>query len=449
MNTTHDEALRINIDPQTTWQQIEGFGASGCWWAQWLGLWPEETLEPIIDLLYDKQRGIGLNQYRYNIGAGGGQEIPDRWRRSECYEVAPGQYDWSRDAGARRVLDAVCQRGVRELIAFSISPTVRMTRSGYASGATGGSSNLKHEAIPDFARFLIDVVKHLRHEGYPVSHLSPLNEPFWDWQPTKGQEGCHLEIDECVQVIRAVFEQIEEEGLDLEVSAIEAHDWHNAHLYADALMADAYIAERLKNYAVHSYWSDAASKEAFAKHVAEHYPHLKLWMSEWCEMVEGRDVTMNSALCLANTLHDDLTLGQACSWQYWIAVSKHDFRDGLIYVDEKTQSLTETKRLWALGNYSRFIVPRSYRVSTSGGMPLKTSAYLSPDELTLTVVAINPTNDVIRAALEVPNDFSVAQRYETSETHSLEPVKESSPDQVLEFPAQSVSTVVLERNGLN
>ena len=440
-----EQGLQLHIDPETTYQPIEGFGASGCWWAQWLGEWPDETLEPVIDLLYNTQTGIGLTQYRYTIGAGGGEEIPDRWRRSECYEVAPGVYDWSRDAAARRVLDMVCRKGVGQVIAFSISPTVRMTRSGYASGALDGGSNLRPEALADFARFLVEVVQELRRQGYPVTHLSPLNEPHWDWQPSKGQEGCHLEVGECVEVVRAVLGQLEQEGIDIELSAIEAHDWHSAHLYADALMAEPYIAERLKNYAVHSYWSDAPAKEAFAGHVAAHYPQLKLWMGEWCEMVRGRDVGMDSALCLATTLHDDLTLGGVSAWQYWIAVSKHDFRDGLIYVDEKTQSHTQTKRLWALGNYSRFIAPQSRRVALTGSGALKASAYLSPDARQLTVVVVNTADTAVAATLEVPAEFTVARRFETSSEHDLEPVEEGLPDRVLTFPPQSVNTVVVQK----
>ncbi len=32
-----DQELQLQIDPETRYQRIDGFGASGCWWAQWLG----------------------------------------------------------------------------------------------------------------------------------------------------------------------------------------------------------------------------------------------------------------------------------------------------------------------------------------------------------------------------------------------------------------------------
>ena len=76
---------------------------------------------------------------------------------------------------------------------------------------------------------------------------------------------------------------------------------------------------------------------------------------------------MESALVMANVIHDDLTIANVTSWQYWIAVSKYQYRDGLIYVNPLGQDVLQTKRLWALGNYSRFIRPGFVRLETQGG----------------------------------------------------------------------------------
>ena len=47
--------------------------------------------------------------------------------------------------------------------------------------------------------------------------------------------------------------------------------------------------------------------------------------------------------------------GGISSWQYWIAVSRYNFRDGLIYVNESEREIVPIKRLWAMDNFSRFI----------------------------------------------------------------------------------------------
>ena len=71
---------QILIDPQKTYQTIESFGVSGAWWAQEIGGWEEPDEESglpkrerIAELLFDREKGIGVSCYRYNLGAGSKQ----------------------------------------------------------------------------------------------------------------------------------------------------------------------------------------------------------------------------------------------------------------------------------------------------------------------------------------------------------------------------------------
>jgi len=187
----------IELDPSEEHQTIEGFGASGAWWAQDVGGWEEEVRDRVIRLLFDHDEGIGLSVYRYNIGAGSGKEIRDPWRRTETFEVTPGVYDWTRDRNAIWVAQAAHAAGVERFVAFANSPPARMTRSGLVSGAAtderGGwadlrvwmgdlpstltglelsprhtRSNLRPDMVDAFARYLVDIVRHLREvEGIP------------------------------------------------------------------------------------------------------------------------------------------------------------------------------------------------------------------------------------------------------------------------------------------
>jgi hypothetical protein len=116
-------------------------------------------------------------------------------------------------------------------------------------------------------------------------------------------------------------------------------------------------------------------------------PKLGYWMSEYCILEKndeiggggGRDLGMNTALYVARIIHHDLALAQARSWQWWTALSQVDFKDGLVYLDDgskgdtgrmgpQTRSLMhdgavrESKLLWTLGNYSRFVRPGMTRI---------------------------------------------------------------------------------------
>lgn len=69
--------LKLNINEEKRYQTIEGFGASGAWWAQIVGNWTHEdpisgkpVRDRISELLFSKTEGIGLGIYRYNIGGG-------------------------------------------------------------------------------------------------------------------------------------------------------------------------------------------------------------------------------------------------------------------------------------------------------------------------------------------------------------------------------------------
>lgn len=435
----------ISIQRTQTHQTIQGFGASGAWWSQIIGGWSEPNRQRIIDLLFSPTDGIGLTMYRYNIG-GGEQGLIDPWRNTQTFETAPGEYDWTRDANALWVLRAARDAGVSDVIVFANSPPGRMTYSGRAAGNPGGGSNLLPDMHDDFARYLIDITRYLiDEEQIPVRWISPINEPQWDWQPSKGQEGTHYTTDEIVSVLNALQAGLVQAGLEVEVSAVDAGEWANAAIYARRIFDDPALAAAFDHFAVHSYWSDAADKTKFVGFMEKYYPQVHLWMSEWTEMKEGRDYGMDSALLLANTVHDDLTLGGVTSWQYWIAVSKYNFRDGLIYTREHSERIEETKRLWTLGNYSRFVRPGAIRLeAASDNEAVLVSAYHHPPTDVLTIVLIN--NSVEPQAVMLPDVSAGAagsvEAYETSDAHDLALVYSGSPTAQVTLAPSSVTTFV-------
>ena len=189
---SESKKLSLVIDTDKTYQIIESFGASGAWWSQDVGGWANR--EQIAELLFDRHKGIGLTNYRYNIGAGstsGNSRIDDRWRQGESFEISPFEYDWSKDSNAVWFLNKAVELGVEEVTLFCNSPLERLTISGMAHGAEEGVSNLTPENYDDFARYVLDVAEHFVSEGVPVKFISPINEPQWGW--AGGQEGGHYD----------------------------------------------------------------------------------------------------------------------------------------------------------------------------------------------------------------------------------------------------------------
>jgi glucuronoarabinoxylan endo-1,4-beta-xylanase len=94
-----------------------------------------------------------------------------------------------------------------------------------------------------------------------------------------------------------------------------------------------------------------------------------------------------SALLMAQAIHSDLTTRNLNAWHLWWLYENGN-SGGCLY---DTNSKVWTKRLWVMGNFSRFVRPGYMRVSTSGTVPsgVQLSAYTNPADGTVVVVAIN------------------------------------------------------------
>jgi O-glycosyl hydrolase len=445
-NNLPPKNVKIIIDPAQTYQTVEGFGVSGAWWAQEVGGWQSDNRERVIKLLFDPDKGIGLTGYRYNIGAGAGAEIQDPWRRTESFEITREIYDWSRDSNAIRILELAYQAGATQLVAFANSPPARLTRSGMVSGAIDGQSNLGLNQEEAYAVYLADIIRHLREDrGLPIQWLSPVNEPQWKWNSSNNQEGCHYSPEEVVALLEALDKKIKEYNLEVNLLAPESGNWRSSRDFLNALANNPDLLSSLSVFSVHSYDSLSEDKKILANLIRTDFPHLRLWMTEWVEMRTGRDYGMTSAVTLAETIHQDLSLGGVTSWQYWIAVSKYDYHDGLLYINPGFQAVIETKRLWALGNYSKFIRPGYQRIDSQTDSPnLLVSAYQSPDQGQIAVVVINKSVSPVLANLQIQNrNWFKLDAYSTSEQNNLAQIYQGATPGNFTFPAFSITTLLV------
>lgn len=100
----NEDFLTVSLDPNTTFQTIESFGASDAWSIQFVGKnWPDSKKEAIAQLLFSTEmdessnpKGIGLTAWRFNIGGGSAEQgsasnISDEWRRAESKNMVVKQ----------------------------------------------------------------------------------------------------------------------------------------------------------------------------------------------------------------------------------------------------------------------------------------------------------------------------------------------------------------------
>lgn len=433
----------ITIMPQKKYQKIEGFGASGAWWAQDVGGWA--NLGEILDYLFNKDKGIGLTIYRYNVGAGPKyHNVNDPWRRTECFEVTPGKYDWNKDKNAQNVLFEAVKRGVKSVILFSNSPPARMTKNGYTSGDFEGSSNFKPGMEKQFAKFLCDVAEHFIKKGVPVKYISPINEPQWNWK--ENQEGCHYTVEEAYAVAKALVAEIKNRKLNVKPSFVESGKWNDEYTYKlyEILTYDKEIRGMMDHYAVHSYWSDEFDKKIAKDYFDKAKFKLPLHMTEWCQMESGRDLSMAGAFKLAKTLYEDLTILSVSSWQHWLAVSCYDYNDGLIYVDIATHKYYLAKRLWALGNWSRYVRPGYIRIDakTKIDTDLLITSFISPDSKKIVTVIVNQGDEGQQIKFNGIS-YKTMEVIETSDKNSLKTIYKGVKKDLYKLNPNSITTFVI------
>ena len=458
--------MKINIDYNKTHQVYENIGASGAWWAQIVGNWNHIDAESgksvrdrISELLYSKENGIGMQVYRYNIGAGskhsGRGTYSEPARSTECFEVSPGKYDWSRDAAAVYMMKQAVKDGADEVILFVNSPIERLTKNNMAHATEGKlfRENISKENYKEFAEYCLDVTEHFVNEGVPVKYLSPINEPIWIWNG--GQEGCHYKPWNISKVLRVFADEIEKRpALDkVMLSGAESGDirWFNKS-YTRSLLKDSKVRSRLEAVDVHSYFlpppkpldfpfllNRHAFLRRFRKWMNKKYPGMPVKMSEWCHMQGGRDKTMNSALVMAKTMYEDFTILDVTSWQHWIAVSEVDYCDGLIYINLSDKTFETTKRLYATGNFSKYIQPGSVRVEVScEDKELMLLAFEKNGKTVL--IAINPSEKEKNVSLPAKGEILVSV---TDDISNLE--EKTLSDNDVTLTPRSVTTLVFER----
>jgi O-glycosyl hydrolase len=437
LSTSTSADITVTVDYSATRQKMQTFGASDCWVCQHVGNWPDSKRNAIADLLFkttldenNNPEGIGLSMWRFNIGAGSVRQnnITDEWRKSDTFlSMDYSSYDWWRCPGQRWFLQAAKQRGVEHFLAFCNSPPINMTKNGKAFCDSGsGSTNLASDKFDDFAVHLATIMEHFHNEeGITFTYLSPFNEPQYDWEGT-GQEGCRYSNEDIKDEVNQVYPEMQSRGLSTELMIAEAgqieylygwgsYEGDQIDLFFDT-GSSLYMGNKLSNQInSHSYWTDTPSRglvpeRQTLRNKLNQYPGLEYHQSEYCHLNDWgspRDLGMGPALQMARVMHFDLTIAEAVSWEWWLGVSCYNWNDGLVYVDKNKNdgSYYESKSLWVMGNFSRFIRPGMYRVNLSRSdsptpegtqESLMISAYKNVEDGRVVVVFVNwATRDYI------------------------------------------------------
>ncbi|MCE7064955.1 glycoside hydrolase [Dyadobacter sp. CY326] len=480
--------VTLTIDLNKTHQTISHFGGSDAWACQFVGNWPDGKRNGIADLLFSSDtlangqpKGIALSLWRFNIGAGTAEQgaasdIKDEWRRAESFMNADGSYDWNKQAGQVWFLNAAKQRGVNEFLIFPNSPPVQFTvnKKGYANN---GKPNLTADNFDRYADFMAEVVSGIQQKtGVTINHISPVNEPQWDWSDA-GQEGTPFYNHDIAGIVRSLSGALIKKNLAAKINIAEAGQID--YLTSDfnkkgrGNQVSAFFNETSPDYignlpnvtkaiSAHSYfttspYASAAQKRQDLAKAVKAVPGLQYWMSEYCILGDnageikgnGKDLGIDAALYVAKVIHNDLVNANATAWHWWTSISAYNYKDGLIYIDKNKTggAYQSSKILWALGNYSRFVRPGAIRVDAEivdDKSGLLISSYKNANNQLVTVIV---NEQQTKADIEIkPKGFKLSKLkiFKTSADADLKPVPANGSSNVVSVEARSVVTIIGE-----
>ncbi len=396
---------RCVVNWQDVHQRIDGFGASSAWRGNWT------TTQ--ADMFFSTNSGIGLSLLRNRI--------------------APDGTTW--ETGIMQMAQA---RGAR-VWSVPWSPPANLKDSGTVNGGNFRGGAVTNQVYANqLARYVANMG---RNYGVNIYALSIQNESDYN---TTNYESCvwtRQQIHDFVPYLSAALAA--SNAASTKIMLPESMHWQsNTNLYTTA-MNDPAVAALVGIIANHNY--DGIDFNHGATTPPARLPNYgkPTWQTE-VSTGASFDGSISDGLYWGGRIHQFMTVAQANAWHYWWLIDGNaDANGGLT-----DQSGNPAKRMYVLGNFSRFVRPGYYRIGVSNNTsPLQISAYKDTTSRAFAIVAINPTTTNVSQVFNL-NGFTVTAPvtpWLTSASASLAaqtPVPGGGGVFTNVIPAQSVVTLV-------
>lgn len=366
-------------------QKISGFGVSSAWAGNYADASHAEAL-------WSTSTGAGLTLLRIRYGDGLGIA-----KSAASYGVTVWMTPWGTGTNG------------------TPGGTFTTTQSN-PNGCTGSMPVLTNPA--GLAGALSTWVQNAKTQGVPIYAVSAGNEP----------DSCGINQTTSYSATQMAT-WIETLGpamadIGVKVMAPETMNWYAFPSYFTAIKNNAKAYGYVDIFAGHRYGRGpdntstdvVAANKAIAADTSKEY-----WQTEVDTGTASGDSSgdgISSALLMAGQMHADLTVANLNAWHIWWLYNAAG-NGGFLF---DTTNKVWSKRLWVLGNYSRFVRPGFRRVSTSGTVPsgVLLTAYTNPTDGTVAIVAVNRNTSATNLSLFITGAAPCSMTpYVTSSSDSL------------------------------
>jgi glucosylceramidase len=390
-------AFSIAVDGNTTYQQMDGVGASltdSAGWVLWNKL-AESQRDALLQSLFDPNAGIGIGLLRQPMGASDFSASGDY-----SYDDVPAgqsdpnlaQFSISHD---QTYLIPLLQQ------ALSINPSLKVHALPWSPPAwmkTTGSMNGGNVATTDFAslaQYFTRFIDAYQQQSIPIYAISMQNEPL---NSTSAYPSAYVaSSDEANFIGNYLGPALAGAGLGgVKIFGYE-HNWDQPQ-YPEALLANSTAYGYLAGSSFHCYAGDVSAQSQ----VKRAYPAKDIWFTECTGTVGSSfagDLAWNA---------DNLLIGATRNWArgvtLWnIALDQNSGPQnggctacrGVVTVDDSVSppQLTRNVEYYVLGHLGKFVQPDAYRIdsNTYGSGSLEDVAFLNPDG-SIVLLVLNATS---------------------------------------------------------
>lgn len=451
-DTQPNTSSYLNANVGTTYQTMQAYGASDCWWTTVIG--ERSNIADLLELVWGKN-GAGLNNYRLNVGGSvqySRSDAPIYFSRAVLSPLnEAGQLDITRNAGSwatyEALLDLIDAGKVQidDFTLFMNSPPSNLTANGYTCADSLPSSN-----YTAYAQYVADVVAAYEATGLHVKYVSPINEPLsGNWTGNPGQEGTvYTQVSELNGVYEKVIQKLNQNGATTKVSPADFCNWDYTSRYFSSIVANSTIRNNVDHISGHDYGLESASYRSNLANQIHNYG-LSVHMTEWAIAQGDNADTMDAALNTAKTIYTDLTSMNCDTWSWWLACGGGGYADGIVYYSQENNIYETNLRLWAMGNFAQFTTGATRIGVNTSHLPSGLSAMAFRKNNSLIYTVINENYSGTSLSLAGLPAGAQGKMYVTSDEYRLEQIGYAVADNAVTLPARSIVTFVFDNINLN
>jgi glucuronoarabinoxylan endo-1,4-beta-xylanase len=367
----------ITVNPAKTYQTMDGFGIADVW------IGKATHTAGLRKLFWDPVEGIGMTLLRIGIdntgkimGDAAFVDAPDVVKFGGKVWAAP----WSPPA--------------------NLKDNNNINNGGHLNTSAYDTWASTLAAFPAYFK---------QNAGVDLWGLSAQNEPDF----VASYASCIFNASQMNAFIKVLGPKLKALSPPVALIAAEpdvwSHLWNDGDKYGPAMTGDATVSSLVDIIATHDYGSNNKSytRPSPPSGVKQHVWETEIYYDE--PKGSGK---IDAGLALARGIYSGVTGGGVSGWHYWWTTH---------FMDGGSES-NPPKRVYTMGNYSKFVRPGYVRVDTTG-VPSSAHmvSFVSPTDGTVAIVALNETTSAQQVSFFVAGAGWPASvtPYVTSDSSSL------------------------------